>query len=262
MIFEKILNVIITLFFAIVLLCWFYEERIAPFLVKTIFNKLKSEFRPVALGRKEYLPFIAHFDSEYLVINEKDFQETVTFKRELCYMLPEEEFIRKTLADPNITYDEFIKRWNIYKREDEQEVESLESGSSRTSKLMTRKYLPKEYIKGICIKVLYNYLNNKIWIDHEKTGRPILSEEVIEFAIYNADFKVFMDNSAWWNFKDYPLIIICKIKEYFPDEWYSDVCSSINMTKSRVSGCHHENGKQKEFFDQFPKKLVEYKSRN
>lgn len=257
MIFEKVFNVLTTLLVAIGLLWYYYEEQIAPFLVKTLFNNLKSEYRKVALGFMEYYPFVAHFDSKYLVIYEKDHSETVTFKRELCYMLPEEDFIRNTLVDPDITYDEFIKRWNIYKHEDELEGESLESSSSRASKLMGRKYLP-EYNKGIDIKVLYNYLNNKIWIDHEKNGRPILPEETIEFAIYNADFKVFMENSVYWQFRDYPLIIICKIKDIFPKEWYSDVCDSIGMEKSRVSGCHHDEGKRKEFYDDFPNNLLQY----
>lgn len=170
------------------------------------------------------------------------YNDTKAFKRELGKILQYEEFIRKTLTDPAITLEEFQKKWNTY---------NLSGGAY--NELINKPY---HLIKGrdIDVNVIYNYLLNIVWPER---GPLHPSKEDLEYAIFNANFKKFMQDSVNCRFQDYPLILVCKIREMFDDTWYKAVCKNLGMESKRITGWHRSD-KAIVFAKDFPSNIVKY----
>ncbi|MCQ2159689.1 MAG: hypothetical protein MJY97_01190 [Bacteroidales bacterium] len=214
-----------------------------------IFKRLKRMFQEVAEGKMAYEPFIVHFKSKYLVVSMQDDKDTIAWIKELSYILEHEAFIRATLTDPSITMHEFMNRWYAF------DPSSLHTKSdNRLNESAKRKYLTEDR-RDINTQVIYQYLLDRVWETHPDSHKPTLPIETVEYAIYNADFRCLMQNAIECKFKDYPLIVICHLKECFAKEWYTDVCQRIKIKKEKVSGWHRTT-KAKKFDSAFPRAIL------
>lgn len=91
----------------------------------------------------------------------------------------------------------------------------------------------------------------------EKIGSKI-DLQSLKDAIEYADFTKLMEDGEKIRVKDYPLVIITKLKSFFKKEWYDDCCSSIGLTATRVSGFHRE-GTVGKYYYHFPSNLTKAK---
>ena len=94
---------------------------------------------------------------------------------------------------------------------------------------------------------LLQYLKDRVGSD--------LTEDVLTQAIYNADFKLVMDDATTKHLKDYPLCLICKLKTVFSPDWYEQACKSLEKQPKEVSG-YHKDGRMASFDHDFPTKLL------
>ena len=84
----------------------------------------------------------------------------------------------------------------------------------------------------IDVEAIYNFIKEYVQTD--------LSLQDFEYAIKIADFSKLLADGKKKRLKDYPLVIITKIKSKFDKEWYDACCRSLNMEAKRVSGYHRE----------------------
>jgi len=107
-------------------------------------------------------------------------------------------------------------------------------------------FSPRGYAK-INTQAIYQYT-----LDRLKTK---ITLEDFEEAIMYADFKKLLEDGAEIRAKDYPLIIIHKLRDLFDRDWYDACCENLGMTATRVSGFHRE-GKIGKYLLHFPCNLT------
>lgn len=148
------------------------------------------------------------------------------------------EFTRGTLLKEGETIDTVIKE-NI---SNSHNVERLEGDNLRR-----KVYSP---LRGVTINVpvIYSFIKDNIYTE--------LSIKDFEDAILYADFSKLLSDGSRLHVKDYPLLLICKLKEYFDDEWYKACCNNLHMEPKRVSGYHKDGSKMRKLYFRFPTNLT------
>lgn len=100
---------------------------------------------------------------------------------------------------------------------------------------------------SINVSAIYNVVKGL-----EKTG---LTETDFSDAIYYADFAALRQDGIKNRLRDYPLLIICELKDLFDAPWYVACCRSLSMEASRVSG-YHTTGTMGKLKFRFPGNLT------
>lgn len=109
-----------------------------------------------------------------------------------------------------------------------------------------KEYSPRGGV-SINVEAIYNLIN-----DMEKTSLAI---DDFRNAIKYADFVALREDGSKHGLKDYPLLIISKLKDLFESDWYTACCKSLNMEPTRVTGYHREGTMGKLIF-RFPGNLT------
>ena len=106
------------------------------------------------------------------------------------------------------------------------------------------------YARGMAtinVAVIYNHVASLI-----KTS---LKQEDFGKAIDYADFSALQADGKNHRAKEYPQVIICKLKDLFDDDWYYACCQSLKMEPTKVSG-YHRDGRILTLSNHFPGNLT------
>lgn len=219
----------------------YYIVEIYPHTPSALFSRLKREFRRVTKGDLGYIQFVISFKSNNLEIKNNDDNATKVFKTELAEILDFEKFVTKTLSNKDITLAEFRRKWETCPLRERDRMSNTEYEVAK-----------KFYVKGgkeINVDAIYQYLKDFVW---DKSGIVHPPKEELYSAIYNADFRVFMDDAEKLQFKIYPKILICHLRMHFEPEWYDMVCENLGVKKKDISGWSRNNLRAKDFDKNFP----------
>ena len=104
--------------------------------------------------------------------------------------------------------------------------------ANKSSEIQEKKEFYARGMATINVGVIFKHISSLI-----KTS---LTEADFAYAIKYADFSVLRKDGADHRAKDYPLLIIYKLKDLFDDDWYYACCQSLQMEPTRVSGYHKE----------------------
>ena len=92
---------------------YFFQE-IYPYTLKTIFNGFKDRYKAVQSGRMSFFAFKEEIINEYSLVSPKDSMEMVRFKKEIISMLDYDDFIKRTLSDPELTMSGLRLAWRKF----------------------------------------------------------------------------------------------------------------------------------------------------
>ena len=90
------------------------NEEIIPRLPNAFFQKVKDGYRKVETGELSYIAYKERLRSECQHRKITESSSTTHFKDVLLGMLYYDDFIKKSLSDPDITIDELRDRWKRY----------------------------------------------------------------------------------------------------------------------------------------------------
>lgn len=128
--------------------------------------------------------------------------------------------------------------------------ESLADGAEDTDSDPEATEKKRYYARGMAtinVAVIYNHVASLI-----KTS---LKQEDFGKAIDYADFSALQADGKNHRAKEYPQVIICKLKDLFDDDWYYACCQSLKMEPTKVSG-YHRDGRILTLSNHFPGNLT------
>lgn len=207
------------------------ERETMNYLLRYYLNQTKSGQLPYSLPSKEKEKLVWNTLRQYESFLTLRNTETVKSTKDFYNMCA----IQLGRTEPDVT-DEIIE-----------DIEPEENTDTNTADVKRDYYLPKHPGTVINVEVIYNLIKGL-----DKTS---LLVEDFEEAIKYADFAKLMDDARKNKAKDYPLIIITKIKHLFNNDWYVASCQSIGIAPTKVSGYHRDGISGKISF-RFPSNLT------
>ena len=167
--------------------------------VPSVFEELTSKFGKVLDGKVSYSTFVSLFLATHGAPKPTDNQATAEFKRLLPSILADEAFLRRALANPNISYSHFMQLW--LRRDltpcNEDIAETLNLSFSLTDQ-RARNILDKMVAGGFCAADTY------AWTYHGK-GKSRL-KGLFADAIYQQSRGTikYEDINKLWGVKNVP----------------------------------------------------------